>query len=38
MFNVVLTQLVRIMTVLAILFTSSMIMNVVTGIMTGVGL
>ena len=40
MFNVVLTQLVRIMTILAIgafLFTSSMIMNVVYGIMTGVG-
>ena len=40
MFNVVLTQLVRIMTMLTIgafLFTSSMIMNVVYGIMTGVG-
>jgi len=39
-FNVVLTQLVRIMTVLCIgafLFTSSMIMNVIYGIMTGVG-
>lgn len=39
-FNVVLTQLVRIMTVLCIgafLFTSSMIMNVVYGILTGIG-
>lgn len=39
-FNVVLTQLVRIMSVLcvgAFLFTSSMIMNVVYGILTGVG-
>jgi len=39
-FNVVLTQLVRIMTILCIgafLFTSSMIMNVTYGIMTGVG-
>lgn len=39
-FDLVLTQLVRIMTLLciaAILFTSSMIMNVTYGIMTGVG-
>jgi len=39
-FNMVLTQLVRIMTLLCIgsfLFTSSMIMNVVYGFMTGVG-
>lgn len=39
-FNVVLTQLVRIMTVLGIgafLFTSSMIMNVIYGILTGIG-
>jgi len=39
-FNLVLTQLVRIMTLLCIaafLFTSSMIMNVVYGIITGVG-
>ena len=39
-FNVVLTQLVRIMTVLcvgAFLFTSSMIMNVIYGILTGIG-
>jgi palmitoyltransferase ZDHHC3/7/25 len=39
-FNLVLTQLVRIMTILSIgafLFTSSMLMNVVYGIMTGVG-
>lgn len=39
-FNLVLTQLVRIMTVLcvgAFLFTSSMIMNVIYGILTGIG-
>jgi palmitoyltransferase ZDHHC3/7/25 len=39
-FNLVLTQLVRIMTILSVgafLFTSSMLMNVVYGIMTGVG-
>lgn len=39
-FNLVMTQLVRIMTVLsvgALLFTSSMLMNVVYGIMTGIG-
>lgn len=39
-FNLVLTQLVRIMTILCIaafLFTSSMLMNVIYGIMTGVG-
>ena len=39
-FNAVLTQLVRLMTILAVgafLFTSSMIMNVVYGMMTGVG-
>jgi palmitoyltransferase ZDHHC3/7/25 len=39
-FNVVLTQLVRIMTVLSVgafMFTSSMLMNVVYGIMTGIG-
>ena len=39
-YNLVLTQLVRIMTVLgvgAFLFTSSMIMNVVYGILTGIG-
>jgi len=39
-FNVVLTQLVRIMTVLcvgAFLFTSSMIMNVIYGMLTGIG-
>ena len=39
-FTVVLTQLVRIMTVLSVgafLFTSSMLMNVTYGIMTGVG-
>ena len=40
MYNIVLTQLVRFMTVLAIgalLFTSSMLMNVIYGIMTGIG-
>jgi hypothetical protein len=40
MYNVILTQLVRIMTVLSIgslLFTSSMLMNVIYGIMTGIG-
>jgi hypothetical protein len=40
MFHLVLTQLVRILTVLALgafLFTSSMLMNVIYGIMTGVG-
>jgi hypothetical protein len=40
MFTLVLTQLVRIMTVLsmgAFLFTSSMLMNVVYGLMTGIG-
>ena len=39
-FNLVLTQLVRIMTVLSIcafLFTSSMLMNVIYGLITGVG-
>lgn len=39
-FNVVLTQLVRIMTVLSVgafLFTSSMIMNVIYGLLTGIG-
>lgn len=39
-FNLVLTQLVRIMTILGIgafLFTSSMIMNVIYGLMTGIG-
>jgi hypothetical protein len=39
-YNLVLTQLVRIMTVLgvaAFLFTSSMIMNVIYGILTGIG-
>mmetsp|Transcript_61445 Transcript_61445/g.150388 ORF Transcript_61445/g.150388 Transcript_61445/m.150388 type:complete len:447 (+) Transcript_61445:177-1517(+) len=39
-FNIVLVQLVRIMTVLSVcawLFTSSMLMNVVYGIMTGIG-
>uniref|UniRef100_A0A7S1FSP2 Palmitoyltransferase n=1 Tax=Corethron hystrix TaxID=216773 RepID=A0A7S1FSP2_9STRA len=39
-FNVILTQLVRVMTVLgvgAFLFTSSMLMNVCYGIMTGIG-
>jgi len=39
-FNVILTQLVRVMTVLAVgafLFTSSMLMNVCYGIMTGIG-
>ncbi|GKY96344.1 hypothetical protein MPSEU_000594100 [Mayamaea pseudoterrestris] len=39
-FSIVLTQMVRIMTVLCIgafLFTSSMLMNVVYGIMTGIG-
>lgn len=39
-FNLVLTQLVRLMTVLSIcafLFTSSMLMNVTYGIMTGIG-
>lgn len=39
-FTAVLTQLVRVMTVLAVaafLFTSSMLMNVVYGIMTGIG-
>ena len=39
-FNLVLTQLVRIMTVLSVgafLFTSSMLMNVVYGLMTGIG-
>lgn len=39
-FNVVLVQLVRIMTILCIvffLFTSSMIMNVIYGILTGIG-
>jgi len=39
-FNVVLVQLVRIMTLLSVcafLFTSSMIMNVVYGLMTGIG-
>lgn len=40
MFTLVLTQLVRIMTLLSVgafLFTSSMLMNVVYGIMTGIG-
>jgi hypothetical protein len=40
MFNLVLTQLVRIMTVLSVgafLFTSSMLMNVCYGLMTGIG-
>ena len=40
MFNPVLTQLVRVMTLLSIgafLFTSSMLMNVCYGIMTGIG-
>lgn len=40
MFPIVLTQLVRIMTVISIvafLFTSSMLMNVVYGVMTGIG-
>lgn len=40
MYNIVLTQLVRFMTVLsigALLFTSSMLMNVIYGIMTGIG-
>jgi palmitoyltransferase ZDHHC3/7/25 len=40
MYNIILTQLVRIMTLLsvgALLFTSSMLMNVVYGIMTGIG-
>ena len=40
MFNPVLTQLVRIMTLLSIgafLFTSSMLMNVCYGLMTGIG-
>lgn len=40
MFHLVLTQLVRVLTVLALgafLFTSSMLMNVIYGIMTGVG-
>jgi palmitoyltransferase ZDHHC3/7/25 len=40
MFNVVLTQCVRVMTVLSVgafLFTSSMLMNVVYGIVTGIG-
>ena len=39
-FNAILTQLVRVMTVLAVgafLFTSSMLMNVCYGIMTGIG-
>lgn len=39
-FNLVLTQLVRIMTILSIcafLFTSSMLMNVVYGLITGIG-
>jgi hypothetical protein len=39
-FNIVLTQLVRIMTILSIcafLFTSSMLMNVVYGLITGIG-
>jgi hypothetical protein len=39
-FNLVLTQLVRIMTILSVgafLFTSSMIMNVIYGILTGIG-
>ena len=40
MFNLVLTQLVRIMTILGVgtfLFTSSMLMNVVYGLLTGIG-
>jgi palmitoyltransferase ZDHHC3/7/25 len=40
MFNLVLTQLVRIMTMLGVgtfLFTSSMLMNVVYGLLTGIG-
>ena len=39
-FNVVMTQLVRLMTILSVgafLFTSSMLMNVVYGILTGIG-
>ena len=39
-FNVVLVQLVRIMTILAVcafLFTSSMLMNVIYGLLTGIG-
>lgn len=39
-FNIVLVQLVRIMTILSILaflFTSSMLMNVIYGLMTGIG-
>ena len=40
MFNVVLIQLCRVMTCLSVvffLFTSSMIMNIIYGIMTGIG-
>jgi len=39
-FNLVMTQLVRLMTILSVgafLFTSSMLMNVVYGILTGIG-